>query len=109
MIANPVDCRWQEHVPHRWHVLRLLRAMRAGNPLIRFDGVSCLVHLEGVPLAVHFFAFLKRNGYIAPRAKEGLQACYYALTPDGIGLYEAGERWWCSLRWRQKLHVVVHG
>lgn len=109
MISGAGDIRGREPVPHRWHVLRLLRAMHSGHPFIRFSDVSCLMHLEGVPLAVHYFGFLERNGYIVPSAKEGLEAHYYTLTTEGIRLYEAGERWWGSLRWRQKYRVIWRG
>jgi len=109
MISSAIDFPRQEPVPHRWHVLQLLRAMRSGHPFIRLWDLSCLMHLEGVPLAVHYFGFLERNSYIAPRAKEGLQAHYYTLTSDGIELYEEGERWWGSLRWWQKLRVIWRG
>ena len=109
MSSSAVDFPRQEPVPHRWHVLKILRAMRSGHPFIRLLDVSCLMYLEGVPLAVHFFGFLERNGYIAPRATEGLQAHYYILTCDGIVLYEEGERWWRSLGWEQKLWVIVRG
>lgn len=60
-------------------------------------------------MAVHFFGFLERNGYIAPCATEGLQAHYYTLTSEGIALYDEGERWWRSLGWRQKLWVIARG
>lgn len=109
MISTAIDFPRQEPVPHRWHVLKILRAMRSGHPFIRFLDVSCCMHLEGVPQAVHYFGFLERNGYIVPRAKKGLQAHYYTLTSDGIELYEEGERWWGSLRWRQKFRVIWRG
>lgn len=109
MIPRVVDGSRAEPVPHRWHVLQVLRAMRSGHPFIRLWDASYLMHLEGVPLAVHYFEFLERNAYIVPRAKEGLQAHYYTLTPAGVELYEEGERWWGSLGWRQKLWVIWRG
>jgi len=109
MISNAIDLPRQESVPHRWHVLEILRAMHSGHRFIRVPGASCFTYLEGVPLAVHFFGFLERNGYITPCAKEGLQAYHYTLTSEGIALYEGGERWWGSLGWRQKLWVIVRG
>lgn len=109
MISSTMDCHCQESVPHRWHVLGILRAMRAGHPFICLPGASCFTYLEGAPLAVHFFGFLERNGYIKPHTKEGLQAHYYTLTSAGLLLHEAGERWWSSLRWRQKLLVMLRG
>lgn len=109
MNASAIGCSRQERVPHRWHVLQVLRAMRSGRPLIRLLGVSCLTHLEGVPLAVHFFAFLERNDYITPCSRVGLHAHYYILTSDGVELYEAGEQWWQSLTWEQKLWVIWRG
>lgn len=109
MISTAMNCYRQESVPHRWHVLEILRAMRAGHPFIRLPGGSCFTHLEGVPLAIHFFGFLERNGYIAPYTEDGLQSHYYVLTPDGLALHESGERWWQSLgRW-QKLRVILKG
>ena len=109
MISDTVDVPRQEPVPHRWHVLRILRAMRSGHPFIRLLDLSCLMHLEGVPLAVHFFGYLDRNGYIEPSAGEGLEARYYTLTSEGIALYEEGERWWRSLAWKRKFWVMVRG
>lgn len=109
MISSAMDHSRQEPVPHRWHVLQLLRAMRSGHPFIRLWDASCLMHLEGFPLAVHYFGFLERNGYIVPCAKEGLEAHYYTLTADGIELYEEGERWWGALGWRQRLLVMWRG
>lgn len=109
MISSAIDVPRQEPVPHRWHVLQVLRAMWAGHPFIRLCDVSHLMHLEGVPLAVHYFDFLERNAYIVPRAKEGLQAHYYTLTPDGVELYQAGECWWRSLRWQDKIRVMWGG
>ena len=109
MISSAIDLPHDEPVPHRWHVLRLLRAMRLGHPFIRLWDASCLMYLEGVPLAVHYFGFLQRNGYIVPRAKEGLQSHYYTLTSDGIELHKEGERWWGTLKWRQKLMVIWRG
>ena len=109
MNSSAMDHSRQEPVPHRWHVLRILRAMRSGYPFIRLPGASCFTYLEGVPLAVHFFGFLERNAYIAPCAKEGLQAHYYILTPEGIALHEEGERWWRSLVWREKFRAILRG
>lgn len=109
MISSAIELSRQERVPHRWHVLKILRAMRSGHPFIRLLDMSCLMHLEGVPLAVHFFGYLERNGYIAPRARVGLLAHYYTLTSDGITLYEEGERWWGSLGWQEKLWVIWQG
>jgi len=109
MISSAVDFPQQECVPHRWHVLQILRAMRSGHRFIRLPGGACLTHLEGVPMAVHFFGFLERNAYITPCAKEGLQAHYYRLTSAGIVLHDEGERWWRSLGWQQKLYVIVRG
>ncbi len=109
MISGTIRCPSQEPVPHRWHVLEILRAMHAGHPFIRLAASACSTHLEGVPLAVHFFEFLHRNGYIAPVARKGLLAHYYALTPEGETLYEEGERWWRSLDWWEKLCVRVRG
>lgn len=109
MIPATIDSSRREPVPHRWHVLRTLRAMHSGHPFIRFWDLSCLTHLEGVPLAVHYFSFLERNGYIVPRAKDGPESHFYRLSSDGEALYEAGERWWNSLRWRQKYLVIWRG
>lgn len=109
MTSSGTETGHQERVPHRWHVLRLLRAMRSGHPFIRLWDMSCLMYLEGVPMAVHYFGFLERNGYIVPCAKEGLQSHYYTLSSDGIELYEQGERWWGSLRWPQKYWVIWRG
>jgi len=109
MISSAIDVPRQERVPHRWHVLKILRAMRSGHPFIRLTSSSFFTQLEGVPLAVHFFGFLERNGYIAPCAKRGLQSRYYILTPDGVTLHKEGERWWRSLGWRQKLWVMMRG
>lgn len=109
MIASALEVPRQESVPHRWHVLEILRAMRCGHPFIRLSGASCFTYLEGIPMAVHFFGFLERNRYITPHKKDGLQAHYYTLTSEGIALYEAGERWWRSLGWWQKLSVIVRG
>ena len=109
MVSSAVGFCRQERVPHRWHVLRVLRAMRLGYPFIRFWDLSSLMHLEGVPLAVHYFSFLERNGYIAASAREGLKSHYYTLTSEGIELLEQGERWWGSLRWQQKYWVIWRG
>lgn len=109
MISDAMVVSKQERVPHRWHVLEILRSMRLGHPLIRLSSTSYFTHLEGAPLAVHFFNYLERNGYIAPQVKEGLLSHYYTLTADGLDLYEGGERWWRSLVWHEKLWVRVYG
>lgn len=109
MLSSAIDLPRQEPVPHRWHVLQVLRAMRAGHPFICLCDVSCLMHLEGVPLAVHYFGFLDRNNYIAPIKKEGLQAHYFKLNAAGLELYEEGERWWRSLGWQQRFWVMLRG
>lgn len=109
MISSAMDLIRREPVPHRWHVLQVLRSMRAGHPFIRLGDMSNLMHLEGVPLAVHYFDFLERNAYITARAQEGLQAHYYKLTPGGVELYETGEHWWGSLSWQDKIRVMWGG
>ncbi|MBD5803597.1 hypothetical protein AZOA_30380 [Azoarcus sp. Aa7] len=109
MLARADDAPRREPLPHRWHVLQMLRSMHAGYPFIHLWDLSCLTHLEGAPMAVHYFGFLERNGYIVPCAKEGPRAHYYTLSSDGVALYEAGERWWRTLRWPQKYFVIWHG
>lgn len=109
MDATAIDSGHDEPVPHRWHVLQVLRAMRHGHPFIRLWDTAFSMHLEGVPLAVHYFDFLERNGYIVPAAQHGLQACYYTLSARGIELHDQGERWWRSLRWPQKTRVMWGG
>lgn len=109
MVSAAIDSSRRERVPHRWHVLRTLRAMHSGHPFIHFWDISCLMHLEGVPLAVHYFGFLERNGYIVPCAKDGPESHFYTLSTDGVALYEAGERWWKSLAWSEKSLVIWRG
>lgn len=109
MVPKATYLYSQERVPHRWHVLRMLRAMRLGHPFIHLWDMSTLTYLEGVPQAVHYFGFLQRNGYIAPCAREGLLSHYYTLTTAGLDLLEQGERWWHSLRWPQRYCVMWAG
>ena len=109
MTSTAIDFVRRESVPHRWHVLRSLRALRAGHLFVHLCDVSFMMYLEGVPLALHYFGYLKRNGYIVPCGRNGVRASYYRLSEEGKRLHDAGERWWASLRWGQKCYVIWAG
>lgn len=109
MNARAMTAHLQEPVPQRWHVLQLLRLMHVGHPFIRFWDTSFTTYLEGFPLAVHYFDFLDRNGYITPCAEDGWMANYYQLTPAGEELLDKGEAWWKTLHWFEKTWVIWHG
>lgn len=97
-----------DQIPHRFWLLRMLRALAAGHLLV-VAGSSALEHfLDGLPHVALLFPYLLDHEWIAVQEAHGGVRCY-RLTARGFDFWREGERWWQSLPWTTRLRVRLSG
>lgn len=100
-----------DSIPHRFLMLRALRALKRGHPFVVLGTMSWELMLDGVPFAPALFAYLMDHGWLEQFSPRGSLpgVLFFGLSDKGRAFLEKGELWWQSLGLWQKFQVALVG
>ncbi|MDD5298610.1 MAG: hypothetical protein PHU46_17035 [Rhodocyclaceae bacterium] len=108
MLATTAN---HDRIPHRFLMLRALRALRRGRPFVVLGSMSWDMMLDGIPFAPALFSYLLDHGWLEQfKPRDCFPGVFYfGLSEKGRGFLEKGESWWHSLDFWQKFQVALMG
>ena len=100
-------------IPLRAETLQVLRLMGRYEPILMLcgddDGYGTRWTISGQQIQPAIARYLMEAGFIADTGVTEFGARKLALTATGIRFRENGVRWWSSLRFFQKLKIMILG
>lgn len=95
----------QTAIPCPYYTLTALRRMRRGAPIVVTGPGSFSMFLDGMPYIPLLLDFLVREDLVQPQTDDqvGGGIGYLRLSDKGYRVAKAGEHWWASLPWKDKL------